>query len=109
MQGQDIGSAEKDSEKYFNKCAESFNLKYPVGATEPINVKKEQVNDHLSKALFELEQHVNDFRKKFHKFPHKHWTKYVPEQDGLLGWTLIRTIRAIVRFAAYAKQKGHCR
>ena len=84
MQGQDMGSAEKDSEKYFNKCAESFNLKYPVGATEPIDVKKELVNDHLSKALFELEQHVNDFRKKFQKFPAKHWAKYVPEQN-LIG------------------------
>ena len=53
MQGQDIGSAEKDSEKYFNKCAESFNLKYPVGATEPIDVKKE-----LSPRVFRA------FRKK---------------------------------------------
>ena len=84
MQGQDIGSAEKDSEMYFNKCAESFNLKYPVGATDPIAVKKELVNAHLTKALFELEQHVNDFRKKFHKFPEKHWVKYIPEQN-LIG------------------------
>ena len=84
MQGKDPGSVKKDSDQYFTDAAASFNLKYPQGTVEPIDVKPDMVHDHLSRALSELEIHVNDYRKKFCNFPAKHWTKYIPEQN-LIG------------------------
>ena len=80
-QSPDLVSVEQDSEKYFTDAATSFTLKYPYGSIQPINCKPKDVNDTLGRALFELEQHVNDFKDEFRAKPDKYWTKYYPEQN----------------------------
>ena len=81
MQGQNPGSVKEDSTKFFTNAAASFALKYPIGQTDPIACKPKDVNDVLSRALRELEMHVNDFKSNFEGFPEKHWSLYVPEQQ----------------------------
>ena len=84
MQSNDPGSIKEDSDKYFTSAAESFSLKYPLGQIEPITCDPKDVNDHLSRFLFDLETHVDDYRSLFDGFPAKFWTKFKPEQN-LIG------------------------